>query len=114
DHSISGADTASARESIPHVEECSVAINANSSMAWLIVRIRQRIDGTITINWWIITIIRLLAVGSSQPHDRLTDSLVAGDVLRWIDDLEIDPLHGIKTQKLGLSLPLLSQPKQRY
>src|SRR5215831_14976767 len=33
-----------------------------------------------------------------QPHDRLADALVAGRRLLHIADLEIDPLHGIKTQ----------------
>ena len=31
-----------------------------------------------------------------QPHNHLTDAVVAGDLLRRIDDLKVDPLHGIK------------------
>jgi hypothetical protein len=49
---------------------------------------------------------RLLELfGVDKPHDRFANFLVAGDLLRWIDDLEINPLHGIEAQQFVEALP---------
>ena len=80
-----------------------MAINADSSMAWLgVVRIRQRIDGTITINWWIITIVRLLTVAPSQPHDRLADKLVAGRRLLHLHLDNVDAGRTVEAERRGV------------
>ena len=92
-----GADAASACESIPSRKACSVAINADSSMAWLaVVRIRQRIDSTIVIKWSAVTVVRQLEFAPGQSLDDLTNFLMPRDFLRRIDDLQINSLHGIE------------------
>jgi hypothetical protein len=49
-----------------------------------------------TVTILAVTVVRQLEFAPGQPLDHLTNFLMARDFLRRIDDLQINPLHGIE------------------
>src|SRR5262249_38430078 len=86
----------------PYAGECSVEVNAATSMTWLIVTgIRQRTDSTVST----------VALGTlaTDAHDHRMQLLKRARCFGLAHDLQVDPLRGVEAQELVQPLPNLNR-----